>query len=180
MCSTKELYFSHFALFLSSNRYNLSFVALVSSKSTKNDHNLQLQNLHYFSFFLQTSGDFNLTRRCLRLCLSSDGSHGAALCNLAVISAQLGQHAKAKAYLIAAKAVLPDSDEVERNTKLITKYVIWFRERGRERETGNNGKDEWRVNLDRIRAMPCNIYYIRSYCVVDIKFQDSCFCSGQS
>lgn len=77
----------------------------------------------FFSFFSKTSGDFNLARRCLRLCLSSDGSHGAALNNLAVISTQLGQHTKAKSYLNAAKAVLPNSEEVELNTKLIAKFV---------------------------------------------------------
>lgn len=65
-----------------------------------------------------------MTRRCLRLCLSADGAHGAALNNLAVICAQLGQHAKAKSYLVAAKAVLPNSDEVEQNTKLMAKYIV--------------------------------------------------------
>lgn len=65
-----------------------------------------------------------MARRCLRLCLSVDGSHGAALNNLAVISAQLGQYTRAKSYLSAAKAVLPNSDEVEQNSKLITKYIV--------------------------------------------------------
>lgn len=79
----------------------------------------------FFAFCFQTSGDLNLARRCLRLCLSSDGSHGAALNNLAVISTQLGQFTKAKSYLTAAKAVLSNSDEVEQNIKLISKYA-WF------------------------------------------------------
>lgn len=74
-------------------------------------------------FDLQTSGDLNLARRCLRLCLSSDGSHGAALNNLAVISAQLGQFTKAKSYLAAAKEVLANSDEVEQNISLISKFA---------------------------------------------------------
>lgn len=78
---------------------------------------------YFFCTFFQTSGDLNLARRCLRLCLSSDGSHGAALNNLAVISTQLGQFNKAKSYLTAAKAVLSNSDEVEQNIKLISKYA---------------------------------------------------------
>lgn len=76
-----------------------------------------------FFFHPQTSGDLNLARRCLRLCLSSDPSHGAALNNLAVISTQLGQYTKAKSYLAAAKAVLANSDEVEQNLGLISKYA---------------------------------------------------------
>lgn len=77
----------------------------------------------FFSLHSQTSGDLNLARRCLRLCLSSDPSHGAALNNLAVISTQLGQYIKAKSYLAAAKAVLANSDEVEQNLRLISKYA---------------------------------------------------------
>lgn len=72
-----------------------------------------------FKLYTQTTGDFNLARRCLRLCISSDGSHGAALNNLAVLAARSGISAKAKSYLLAAKSVLPDSEEVQINCKII-------------------------------------------------------------
>lgn len=70
---------------------------------------------------MQTTGDFNLARRCLRLCISSDGSHGAALNNLAVLAVRSGQQSKGKAYLSAARSVLPNSEEVVHNIKLIEK-----------------------------------------------------------
>lgn len=79
--------------------------------------------LIFLLLLFQTSGDFNLARRCLRLCLSSDGAHGAALNNLAVIAAYFTQFGKANSYLTAAKTVLPNSEEVEHNSKLITKHV---------------------------------------------------------
>lgn len=74
--------------------------------------------------FFQTTGDFNLARRCLRLCISSDGSHGAALNNLAILATKVGQHSKAKSYLLAAQNVLPECDEVLQNLKLIEKLNV--------------------------------------------------------
>lgn len=70
---------------------------------------------------LQTSGDFNLAKRCLRLCISSDGSHGAALNNLAILAIKGGQREKAQSYFVAAKNVLGDSDEVKHNLDLFEK-----------------------------------------------------------
>lgn len=49
--------------------------------------------------------------------------HGSALNNLAVISAHIGQYGKAKSYLQAAKAVLANSEEVETNIALVSKYA---------------------------------------------------------
>ncbi|XP_055839092.1 tetratricopeptide repeat protein 8 [Episyrphus balteatus] len=73
------------------------------------------------SFVAVTTGDFNLARRCLRLCLTSDATNGAALNNLAVLSAHSGDLAKAKSYLAAAKEVLGDSLEIESNLKYMEK-----------------------------------------------------------
>ncbi|XP_037024472.1 tetratricopeptide repeat protein 8 [Bradysia coprophila] len=73
------------------------------------------------SFVAMTSGDFNLAKRCLRLCISSDGSHGAALNNLAVLAIKSGQRDKAHSYFLAAKNVLADSDEVKHNLNLFDK-----------------------------------------------------------
>lgn len=88
------------------------------------DLNRMNSHISYQNFFnFQTSGDLNLAKRSLRLCLSSDASHGSALNNLAAISAQLGQYSKAKTYLTAAKAVFSNSEEVEKNIKLVTKYA---------------------------------------------------------
>lgn len=74
-------------------------------------------------FSFQMSGDLSLARRCLRLCLSSDSSHGSALNNLAVIAAQYGQYHKTKTYLMAAKVVLPTSEEIEANIILVSKFA---------------------------------------------------------
>lgn len=82
-----------------------------------------MNKIVFFIIHLQTTGDLSLARRCLRLCLSSDGLHGSALNNLAVISAQLGRYEKAKSYLTAAKAVLSTAEEVETNISLISKYA---------------------------------------------------------
>ncbi|KAJ6649815.1 Tetratricopeptide repeat protein 8 [Pseudolycoriella hygida] len=73
------------------------------------------------SFVALTSGDFNLAKRCLRLCISSDGSHGAALNNLAVLAMKSGHRDKAQSYFAAAKNVLADSDEVKHNQNLFEK-----------------------------------------------------------
>ena len=69
----------------------------------------------------QTTGDFNLARRCLRLCISTDGSHGAALNNLAILALRVGDQSKAKSYLSAAKSVLPNCEEITHNHNLIEK-----------------------------------------------------------
>ncbi|GAB0089111.1 tetratricopeptide repeat protein 8 [Sergentomyia squamirostris] len=71
------------------------------------------------SFAALTSGDFNLARRCLRLCISCDGSHGAALNNLAILAAKSGQRSKARSYLAAAKSALPNSSEIQHNLQHI-------------------------------------------------------------
>lgn len=67
------------------------------------------------------TGDFNLTRRCLRLCISIDGLHGAALNNLGVLSMKTGQQIKGRSYLMAAKSALPDNDEIVHNVNLMEK-----------------------------------------------------------
>lgn len=64
---------------------------------------------------MQTSGDFNLAKRCLQLCLTADARDGAALNNLAVLSAHGGDVMGAKSYLNAAKDVLPEASEVNAN-----------------------------------------------------------------
>lgn len=63
-----------------------------------------------------------MARRCLRLCVSTDGSHGAALNNLGVLSVQIGQHAKGKSYFTAAKSALNDCEEINFNLGLFDKY----------------------------------------------------------
>ncbi|XP_030565489.1 tetratricopeptide repeat protein 8 [Drosophila novamexicana] len=67
------------------------------------------------SFVAVTSGDFNLAKRCLQLCLTADARDGAALNNLAVLAAHCGDIMGAKSYLNAAKDVLPDAGEVNAN-----------------------------------------------------------------
>ncbi|KAH8241796.1 hypothetical protein KR026_000970, partial [Drosophila bipectinata] len=67
------------------------------------------------SFVAVTSGDFNLAKRCLQLCLTSDAQNGAALNNLAVLAAQNGDILGAKSYLNAAKDVMPEAEEVLTN-----------------------------------------------------------------
>ncbi|XP_055919549.1 tetratricopeptide repeat protein 8 [Eupeodes corollae] len=74
------------------------------------------------SFVGITTGDFNLARRCLRLCLTSDATNGAALNNLAVLSAHSGDLPKAKSYLSAAKEVLGDSMEIKSNLNYMEKH----------------------------------------------------------
>ncbi|XP_055642217.1 tetratricopeptide repeat protein 8 isoform X1 [Toxorhynchites rutilus septentrionalis] len=71
------------------------------------------------SFVALTTGDVHLARRCLRLCLATNGSHGAALNNMAVLVARQKQYAKAKSYLMAGKAALPNCDEIKANLELI-------------------------------------------------------------
>ena len=66
-------------------------------------------------WLFKTTGDFNLAKRCLQLCLTSDGRNGAALNNLAVLSAYSGDVMKAKSYLSAAKEILQESAEVDTN-----------------------------------------------------------------
>ncbi|KAH8353242.1 hypothetical protein KR084_009783 [Drosophila pseudotakahashii] len=71
------------------------------------------------SFVAVTSGDFNLARRCLQLCLTSDAQNGAALNNLAVLAAQSGDILGAKSYLNAAKDVMPEASEVTTNLQFM-------------------------------------------------------------
>ncbi|SPP79705.1 tetratricopeptide repeat protein 8 [Drosophila guanche] len=71
------------------------------------------------SFVAVTSGDFNLARRCLQLCLTSDARNGAALNNLAVLAAQGGDIMGAKSYLNAAKDMMPDAEEVTGNLQFM-------------------------------------------------------------
>ncbi|XP_017075188.2 tetratricopeptide repeat protein 8 [Drosophila eugracilis] len=71
------------------------------------------------SFVAVTSGDFNLARRCLQLCLTSDAQNGAALNNLAVLAAQAGDILGAKSYLNAAKDVMPEAAEVTTNLEFM-------------------------------------------------------------
>ncbi|KAM8718097.1 hypothetical protein ACLKA7_004755 [Drosophila subpalustris] len=71
------------------------------------------------SFVAVTSGDFNLTRRCLQLCLTSDARDGAALNNLAVLAAHSGDIMGAKSYLNAAKDMLPEAGEVVANLQFM-------------------------------------------------------------
>ncbi|EDW28579.1 GL19262 [Drosophila persimilis] len=71
------------------------------------------------SFVAVTSGDFNLARRCLQLCLTSDARNGAALNNLAVLAAQGGDVLAAKSYLNAAKDMMPDAEEVTSNLQFM-------------------------------------------------------------
>ncbi|XP_034471797.1 tetratricopeptide repeat protein 8 [Drosophila innubila] len=67
------------------------------------------------SFVAVTSGDFNLAKRCLQLCLTSDARDGAALNNLAVLAAHSGDIMGAKSYLNAARDMLPEAGEVVAN-----------------------------------------------------------------
>lgn len=60
-----------------------------------------------------------MARRALRLCISADGSHGAALNNLAVLATYAGHFEKAKSYLNAAKSVLSESHEINYNIEVI-------------------------------------------------------------
>ncbi|KAH8262203.1 hypothetical protein KR038_011068 [Drosophila bunnanda] len=71
------------------------------------------------SFVAVTSGDFNLARRCLQLCLTSDAQNGAALNNLAVLAAQAGDVMGAKSYLNAAKDVMPEAEEIITNLQFM-------------------------------------------------------------
>ncbi|XP_058060381.1 tetratricopeptide repeat protein 8 [Anopheles bellator] len=74
------------------------------------------------SFVALTTGDIHLARRCLRLCIAANGTHGAALNNMAVLVARQKQYPKAKSYLQAARTALPASDEIEHNLKFIENF----------------------------------------------------------
>ncbi|XP_038113838.1 tetratricopeptide repeat protein 8 [Culex quinquefasciatus] len=74
------------------------------------------------SFVAMTTGDVHLARRCLRLAIASNGSHGSALNNMAVMVARQKQYAKAKSYLVAAKAALPNCDEIKNNLEFIENF----------------------------------------------------------
>ncbi|XP_046809601.1 tetratricopeptide repeat protein 8 [Lucilia cuprina] len=92
--------------------------ALAASKSSE-----QKADVWYnLSFGAITTGDFNLAKRCLQLCLTSDAQNGAALNNLAVLAAYTGDVLKAKSYLNAAKDVLVDSMEIENNLKYMNDH----------------------------------------------------------
>lgn len=65
----------------------------------------------------KSTGDFHLARRCLQLCLTTDGRSGAALNNLAVLAAHSGDLMRAKSYLRAAKEVFGNSREINGNLK---------------------------------------------------------------
>lgn len=56
-----------------------------------------------------------MAKRLLQLSLTSDANNGAALNNLAVLSAHHGDIMKAKSYLSAAKEAMPDSMEIQNN-----------------------------------------------------------------
>lgn len=71
--------------------------------------------------FFQTTGDYNLAKRCLKLCLSSDPTNAAALNNLAILCVQEGDLVKAKAYINQAKTILPDLSEIKSNVALMEK-----------------------------------------------------------
>ncbi|ETN65764.1 tetratricopeptide repeat protein, tpr [Anopheles darlingi] len=74
------------------------------------------------SFVAMTTGDIHLARRCLRLCIAANGSHGSALNNMAVLVARQKQYHKAKSYLVAARTALPASDEIGHNLKFIENF----------------------------------------------------------
>ncbi|XP_001650433.2 tetratricopeptide repeat protein 8 [Aedes aegypti] len=74
------------------------------------------------SFVALTTGDVHLARRCLRLCIAINGSHGAALNNMAVMVARQKQYTKARSYLMAAKAALPACDEIKSNLEFIENF----------------------------------------------------------
>lgn len=73
------------------------------------------------SFIGVNIGDLDFARRCLRICTSLDGSHGAALNNLAVIAAKKENSMKAKVYLTLAKKLLPDCPEIKYNLQVVEK-----------------------------------------------------------
>lgn len=54
--------------------------------------------------------------------MSYDGSHGAALNNLAVLATRAGQYGKVRSYLVAAQTATPDCEEINHNVLLIEKY----------------------------------------------------------
>ncbi|XP_019561779.3 tetratricopeptide repeat protein 8 [Aedes albopictus] len=74
------------------------------------------------SFVALTTGDVHLARRCLRLCIAINGSHGSALNNMAVMVARQKQYAKARSYLMAAKAALPANDEIKCNLEYLENF----------------------------------------------------------
>ncbi|XP_055542257.1 tetratricopeptide repeat protein 8 isoform X2 [Wyeomyia smithii] len=74
------------------------------------------------SFVALTTGDVHLARRCLRLCIATNGSHGPALNNMAVMVAHQKQYAKAKSYLVSAKVALPTSEEISANLEFIENF----------------------------------------------------------
>ncbi|XP_058826413.1 tetratricopeptide repeat protein 8 [Topomyia yanbarensis] len=74
------------------------------------------------SFVALTTGDVHLARRCLRLCIATNGSHGPALNNMAVMVARQKQFAKAKSYLMSAKVALPNCDEILNNLEYIENF----------------------------------------------------------
>uniref|UniRef100_A0A1I8M8M6 Uncharacterized protein n=1 Tax=Musca domestica TaxID=7370 RepID=A0A1I8M8M6_MUSDO len=92
--------------------------ALLTAKTSE-----QKADIWYnLSFVAITTGDFNLAKRCLQLCLTSDARNGAALNNLSVLAAYTGDILKAKSYLSAAKDVMPESEEVETNLKYMDEH----------------------------------------------------------
>ncbi|XP_068151477.1 tetratricopeptide repeat protein 8 [Drosophila tropicalis] len=94
-------------------------LALVTAASTSSLAEQRADVWYNLSFVALTSGDYVLARRCLQLCLTSDARHGAALNNLAVLSAQSGDVMAAKSYLTAAQDVAPDSLEVSSNIQFM-------------------------------------------------------------
>ncbi|XP_055597482.1 tetratricopeptide repeat protein 8 [Uranotaenia lowii] len=74
------------------------------------------------SFVAMTTGDQHLARRCLRLCIATNGSHGAALNNMAVMVARQKQFSKAKSYLMAAKGALRNCEEIQNNLEYIENF----------------------------------------------------------
>ncbi|XP_058452058.1 tetratricopeptide repeat protein 8 [Malaya genurostris] len=74
------------------------------------------------SFVALTTGDVHLARRCLRLCIATNASHGPALNNMAVMVARQKQYTKAKSYLMSAKAALPNCDEILNNLEYIENF----------------------------------------------------------
>ncbi|XP_075153273.1 tetratricopeptide repeat protein 8 [Haematobia irritans] len=92
--------------------------ALLTAKTSE-----QKADIWYnLSFVAITTGDFNLAKRCLQLCLTSDARNGAALNNLSVLAAHTGDILKSKSYLNAAKDVMPDSMEIENNLKYMDEH----------------------------------------------------------
>ncbi|XP_013104144.2 tetratricopeptide repeat protein 8 [Stomoxys calcitrans] len=92
--------------------------ALLTAKTSE-----QKADIWYnLSFVAITTGDFNLAKRCLQLCLTSDARNGAALNNLSVLAAYTGDILKSKSYLNAAKDVMPDSQEIKNNLKYMDEH----------------------------------------------------------